>query len=326
MGYLNRDKILSYNAILNFIVLKRGYGKTYTFKTMVIDAFIKNGSQTVWLRRYKEELKEAKDKFLGDIINKYPKHKFSFSGNYLLIDDKKAIYFTTLTKAQYIKSSAMPLVEYLIFDEFIIEGNASKYIPNECVSFCSILSSVFRDRKIRAFLLGNKDNVINPYSIYFNLPDFNGVTYVKDRRILVYASDNDDVIENNYAKSDLLTVLQGTTYYSYSLKNESLSNSSTFIEKRPSKLECSFALDINGIKIGVFFDSYNSKIYFDDNYDKTIKASFCIDSTNISKSFFLLNKQNPIYKMLKQALQYGRIYYVSPRVQSICVPLIKFLQ
>ena len=281
MGYLNRNKILGYNAILNLIVLKRGYGKSYTFKTLVIDKFIKDGNQTVWLRRYKEELKEAKDKFLGDIIHLYPNHTFKFSGNYLCIDDKKAIYFTTLTKAQYIKSSAFPLVEYLIFDEFIIEGNSSKYLPNECMIFCSILSSVFRDRNIKTFLLGNKTNIINPYSIYFNLPDFDGVHYIKDRRILVYASDNDNVVEANYKKSDLYTVLQGTTYLDYSLENKTLTDCSTFIEKRPKKLECSFALDINGIKVGVFFDSYNSKIYFDDDYDKTIKTSFCIDSSNI---------------------------------------------
>lgn len=326
MGYLDRRKILAYNPILALIALKRGYGKTWTFKTLGIDNYLKNGSQMVWLRRYKDELKEAKDKFIGDIADHYPDHKLSISGDWLSVDGNKVIFFSTLTKAQYIKSSALPKVEHLVFDEFIIEGGTSRYLTNECVAFCSILSSVFRDRPIKAFLLGNKTNLINPYSIYFNLPDFDGIHFDKKRRILVYAKDNDDIIEENYIKSDLNTVLYGTTYYDFALKNKTLAQTSDYVVNRPKTLQCSFIISINNVLVGCFFDNNNGKIYFDEKYDKTINKSYTIDPFNISKSFLLLNKNNPIYKILKEALYLGRIYYCSERTKIICENLIKFLK
>lgn len=323
--YLDRNKILSYNASLNFIVLKRGYGKSWTFKDLIISDFIKNGAKTVWVRRYKPELRKAITKFLPDIIDRYSQHKIEIKGKAVYIDGKEAINFYTLSEAQDLKSMSFEGYKYLIFDEFIIEGGAKRYLPEECDVFCSLLSTVFRDRPIKAFLLGNKVKAVTPYNIYFNLPNFEDVKYIKDRNTLVYAKDKDGVIEENYAKSDLDKVLKGTKYYDYSMLNNTLNDNSSFIEKRPKDLTTNLVLNINGIDVGLFFDTNKSKLYFDIKCDKTIRAKYTLNKDNMAESYMLLSKQFPMAKLIKNMYVNGRVFFNDIRTKTIVQDLLDFI-
>lgn len=323
--YLDRNKILSYNASLNFIVLKRGYGKSWTFKDLIISDFIKSGAKTVWVRRYKPELRKAITKFLPDIIDRYSQHKIEIKGKAVHIDGKEAINFYTLSEAQDLKSMSFEGYKYLIFDEFIIEGGAKRYLPEECDVFCSLLSTVFRDRPIKAFLLGNKVKAVTPYNIYFNLPNFEDVKYIKDRNTLVYAKDNDGVIEENYAKSDLDKVLKGTKYYDYSMLNNTLNDNSSFIEKRPKDLTTNLVLNINGIDVGLFFDTNKSKLYFDIKCDKTIRAKYTLNKDNMAESYMLLSKQFPMAKLIKNMYVNGRVFFNDIRTKTIVQDLLDFI-
>lgn len=323
--YLDRNKILSYNASLNFIVLKRGYGKSWTFKDLIISDFIKSGAKTVWVRRYKPELRKAITKFLPDIIDRYSQHKIEIKGKAVHIDGKEAINFYTLSEAQDLKSMSFEGYKYLIFDEFIIEGGAKRYLPEECDVFCSLLSTVFRDRPIKAFLLGNKVKAVTPYNIYFNLPNFEDVKYIKDRNTLVYAKDKDGVIEENYAKSDLDKVLKGTKYYDYSMLNNTLNDNSSFIEKRPKDLTTNLVLNINGIDVGLFFDTNKSKLYFDIKCDKTIRAKYTLNKDNMAESYMLLSKQFPMAKLIKNMYVNGRVFFNDIRTKTIVQDLLDFI-
>ena len=50
----------SRNCLFNFILGARGVGKTFCKKEDVINAYLKSGEEFVYMRRYKEELKEFK--------------------------------------------------------------------------------------------------------------------------------------------------------------------------------------------------------------------------------------------------------------------------
>ena len=323
--YFNRNKVLSYNASLNFIVLKRGYGKSWTFKDLAISDFIKSGAKTIWLRRYKPELRKAITKFLPDIVDNYQDHKLEIKGKAVFIDGKEAISFFTLSEAQDLKSMSFLGYKYLIYDEFIVEGGAKRYIADECDVFCSLLSTVFRDRPIKAFLLGNKVKSVTPYNIYFNLPNFDDVKYIKDRSTLVYAKDNDGVIEDNYAKSDLDKVLKGTKYYDYAMANATLNDSSAFIEKRPKDLKTNLVLNISGVDVGMFFDTNSSKIYFDIKCDKTIRAKYTLNKENMAESYMLLSKQFPMYKIIKNSYVNGRVFFNDIKTKTIVQELLDFI-
>lgn len=324
--HLDRNKILSYNAHLNFIVLKRGYGKTWTFKDLAIKTFIEEGLQTVWVRRYKPELKHAKSSFLKDLKDKYPEHTFMLQGKVLYIDKKPAVEFMTLGEAQDVKSSSYEGYKYLIFDEFIIEGKAKHYIGEECTVFSSLLSTFLRDSANRkVIMLGNKVKTVNPYSIYFNLPDFDTVKYLNDRSILVYAKDNDGQVEENYKEAPLEKILQGTPYYDYALSNKSLNDSNAFVCKRPKDLETAYIINISGVDVGLFFDSKSSRLFFDTHCDKTISSKYVLKKSNLAESYFLLNKKFGISKLLADAYSMGRIYFNDLRTKTIVQELLDYL-
>ena len=56
--YWSINKLLSYNALFNFVVGERGVGKSYGAKVYVANNFIKKNEEFVYIRRYKTELKE----------------------------------------------------------------------------------------------------------------------------------------------------------------------------------------------------------------------------------------------------------------------------
>ena len=50
--FYDYNKVLSYNAMFNFIIGERGVGKTFGAKKFCINRFLKYGEQFVYIRRY----------------------------------------------------------------------------------------------------------------------------------------------------------------------------------------------------------------------------------------------------------------------------------
>ena len=193
--YYNLDKILSYNAFLNFIVGSRGIGKTYSTSKFVTKQFLKKNCQFVYIRRFKSELKEGLDDFYDSLIknDEFKKHKFSRKGNELLIDDKVVGYGLTLTQAQTIKGSNFPNVKYIIFDEFLIEEDGHHfYLKNEVKMFLSMIESIARTRDVIVFCLGNSTSIYNPYFLFFNIeqPYNSDIKLFKNGLILIQVIEN----------------------------------------------------------------------------------------------------------------------------------------
>ena len=65
--YFELQPVLSYNALLNFIVAERGVGKTFSTKKFCINDFLKNSNQFVYIRRYKSELENAMEGFFSQL-------------------------------------------------------------------------------------------------------------------------------------------------------------------------------------------------------------------------------------------------------------------
>ena len=62
MLYYDYRKLLSYNALISFVIGERGVGKTYGAIKFAISDFLKNGHQFVYVRRYATELETLKIK------------------------------------------------------------------------------------------------------------------------------------------------------------------------------------------------------------------------------------------------------------------------
>ncbi|MCQ2077515.1 MAG: phage DNA encapsidation protein [Bacteroidaceae bacterium] len=70
-------------------------------------------------------------------------------------------YYIALNVATLYKSQAFPTVTDMIYEEFTPEDG--KYLPNEPERLMSLVSTVFRSRVGRLWLIGNLNSRINPY-------------------------------------------------------------------------------------------------------------------------------------------------------------------
>ena len=67
--WIDLSKIISYNALLNFIVAERGVGKTFGATEFVTRQFINKKDEFVYIRRYKSELQKAIPRFLTSFFS-----------------------------------------------------------------------------------------------------------------------------------------------------------------------------------------------------------------------------------------------------------------
>ncbi len=124
--YYDYNKIMSYNAFINFLHGERGVGKTYGISKFVVKQFIKNADEFAYIRRFKTELKEAVPNFFNPLINnKEFTNQLSNKGNKFYCDGKTCGYAMTLSTAQNLKSSNFDKVKYIIFDEYLIEERST---------------------------------------------------------------------------------------------------------------------------------------------------------------------------------------------------------
>ena len=143
-------KTLTYNCLFNFVVGNRGCGKTYALKKRAIKLFLEKGTQFVYLRRFKEELDETAESYFNDILlnEEFKGVKIEYTAGVYLVNGIVAGYGMALTKAKDYKSISYPLVQLIIFDEFLIEENGySRYLKNEVAQFlnfymCQALQSL----------------------------------------------------------------------------------------------------------------------------------------------------------------------------------------
>lgn len=103
--FYDYDKILSYNAMLNFLLGERGVGKTYGVTKFVVNQFLKKKEDFAYIRRYKSEISAAVPSFFSKINenNEFPNHFLSSKGKKFYCDMVPFGYAMTLSTAQDLK-------------------------------------------------------------------------------------------------------------------------------------------------------------------------------------------------------------------------------
>lgn len=315
--YYDYQRVLSYNALMTYIIGERGVGKSYGAKEFVADRFINKGKQFVYLRRYKTELKEAMMKkghpiFFEQIVynedgtknKKYEKHKLTNKNDTMYIDDKLCGFAMPLSIANILKSSTYNNVDTIIFDEFIIDKGCYHYLQNEVEQLLDVIETVGRLRDIRIIFLGNAISITNPYFTYFNL----SLPYNSD--IVVSKKDNkgNPLIIVNYIKnlkyrevkkqSRFGQLIDGTEYGKYAIDNEFLRDSKSFIRKKSKTSKFYFILVINGKHYGVWCDYKDGLMFISNDYDPNCPVIFSINPDDHNENTLLIRcRTSPFFKI-----------------------------
>lgn len=325
--YYNYSKVLSYNAMFNFIIGERGVGKTFGAKQYCINRYLKKGEQFVYIRRYKTELKASagdSQKFFGQIADFYPEHNFAVSGEKLMCDKKVMGYVLPLSVANILKSTSFNKVTTIVFDEFIIDKGCYHYLQNEVEQFLDMVETIARLRDVRVFFLGNAISITNPYFTYFNLslPYKSDIKTYRDGLILVNYIKNIQYREVKH-KSKFGRLIAGTEYAKYAIDNEFLRDSKTFVKKRTPESQHYFTLRYHGFTFGVWNDWDKGELYISNTYDPQCPIIFSVTSEDHDEQSLMLKLRSSLFfKSVIEHYRLSKLFFESQTIKNNIIDLI----
>ena len=173
MGYWNSKNAIESKAQYKLIIGERGNGKSYNMKDYVIKSFINYGKEFIYLRRYKEDIKNTSvesyfsDMNIEKLTNGMYQAVVAWGGKIFLSKLENGVlkrskcmgYYMALSSWEHLKSSQYPNVETILFEEFTAShklGFNLTYLPSESEKLMQLVSTVFRDRLGYVYMIGNK--------------------------------------------------------------------------------------------------------------------------------------------------------------------------
>ena len=312
--YYDCARLLSFNAVFNFVIGNRGGGKTFDAKKKCINRFKKKGQQFVWVRRYQTEIDTLSD-FWADIAPHFPNDKLTVEGNKLYINGELAGYLVALTKAMQLKSVAFPRVTLIVFDEFIIDKGRITYLKKEAQLFLELFETIARTRdNVVALFLGNAISIVNPYFEYFKITPKLGQKFTKKDGVCVEFYFNDDFVKMKEG-TRFGRVIKGTQYGEYNMLNKFLRDSDSYLAKRPATADFKmYQFIIDGGHYSLWRDIRFQNYYVDKSFEPNFGQfrTYVVDPNEMNaqdESQILWKKNSTINKTLRKLIEYGDIYF-----------------
>lgn len=334
--FWTNNKILSYNKPFNFVIGERTGGKTFDSKNLAIRTFKNDGKLTVWIRREKTELsKQFRMQFFTDVQHLWKDSEFEIKANDIgavgYINGEPFIFFVALSVWYKHKSIPFNNVKWIIFDEFIVNPNASqRYLKGEAFSFFEVYHTVARpyerevdgvktliDPKTRVLFLGNSVSVVNPYFLYLNIYPSKTEEFTQYPNAVIQIWNGTE--HQKYMETTSLgQAIDGTKYKAYAQDNEFYLDNDAFISKKPkgSFYLCGFSVEQN--KIGCWINYERGKVYINSQVDPS-HIMVAVHNEDHEPNVLMIQyfKRTAPYKELKLALEHGLIMYDNQMTKSL---------
>lgn len=320
--YYDIKVLMGHDALFNFVVGSRGVGKTYSSKRMVINNFLKRGEQFIYVRRYKNELKNIK-KFFIDVSVEFPNVKFDVKGRDLYINDKVAGYALPLSTAKIDKGvAAFPDVTTIIFDEFILDKGVYHYIADEVTNFLELYETIARMRRVRVFFLSNAVTIHNPYFLFFNIKIPRNKEFFRDGSILLHmVNAGEYAIEKK--KTEFGRLIANTPYGNYNIDNQFLRDNDNFIERKTPHSAYFFTMVYDGDTFGVWIDYTFGVITVSNDVDNSYPVIYAFTTPDHRENTLLVNMRDYRIATFKKQFFLGNVRFENPRIKGKVMELVR---
>lgn len=323
---------ITHNAVFNMIVGPRGFGKSFWAKEWAIKDYLKRGNQFIYVRRYEQDLKNV-FKFFDDIVTEgiFPDVELMVKGKEFYINEELAGFAIALSKAQSVKSTSFPLVDKIIFDEFILEKGMIHYIQgdNEPEVFIGLCETVFRARNnVKAFLLANSVTMNNPYFKFWDISFPGGVKLVKRNNGLVLAQLVEGEEFKNFKKQTRFArAIEGTRYAAYSIDNDFYLDNNVFIEKKKGTANFFMKIIFRGKTYGIWQDFKEGTMTVSYDVDPYCKREYALTLDDHSPNTLLISAigKSPAIKRFIDMYRAGVVRFESMSIKSATYEMIKML-
>ena len=232
MKYYSTNEIDAKKSTYNVIFGERSNGKTYQLLKKSLIAWVKNKTQTAYVRRWKEDItgrraarlysSMVENKEVSKITNNEFQGIHYWAGKWYLCNYEKsgkAIYndrnilcFSfALSDGEHDKSTSFPNIYLIIFDEFITNR---VYLNDEFILFMNTISTIVRRREgIKIYMLGN---TVNKYCPYFSEMGLTNISKMIQGSIDVYNyGDSSLTVSVEYCKSSKQTKEVTNKYFAF---------------------------------------------------------------------------------------------------------------
>lgn len=318
--YYDYNRTNSYHALFNFIVGVRGKGKTYGFLKQGVKRFLKRGEQFIYLRRYETEVKSVRARIMDAVKNdpEFKGHEIAVVGKNIQVDKQTAGVIIPLSTSGKFKSDAFPRVTSIGFDEFIVDKGFIRYIRDEVTLFLEFYKTVDRDEdRVTCYFMANNVSSVNPYFNYWRLsvPDKEYRTF-RNGLILVHNCRAGDAFIDRARSTRFGSLIEGTQYEAYSLMNESLRDSATFIEKRPKGASCIFNIQWGGRMYGLWRTS-EFMLYLSDKFNANM-FTYSLTTEDHELNTLLIRNVSRSYhlRLFREAYELGRVRFESQKIKE----------
>ena len=330
--WFNPNQILSYKTLVSVVVGMRGGGKTYGFKKKAIRDFIDKGEQFIWLRRYGTETDEVKKTFFNDIRGdvdlkkRYGDISYKVDGDDIVINDKIAGHFISLSTASKYKSTAYPKVTMIIFDEFIIERGMLRYMQSEVDMLYGLIETVQRQRdNLRCILIANAVKFNNPYFIEWRVRPFKkGFLHMKDRSVVIQMYVNKE-FQKEKQESRIGKLTQGSDYYNMAIMNWFEDDNEKFIAKKPNSAYYRCTVRFEGDDYGFWLDPVKGRMYVNRQVDKNTRFKYTLSQKDHDINYYLVKSFNGTHiKEIVECYQLGVLYFSDVRVKGVVMEMLMY--
>lgn len=327
--------LLCRNGMWNYAIGGRGVGKTYDVKVRHIKRFLKTGRQFIYLRRYETEFAD-KQQLFNDVAQEFPNHDIMVEGMKVMIRPtpkghrKEAwrvfCYLVALSTTISKKSIPYPDVDFIVFDEFIIDRGFIRYMPNEVKVFLEFYNTVdrFTDR-VRVLFLANAVSIVNPYFIYFGIKPRHGQRFSSAMgnyhvcELIESEAYIEKVADTRFGK-----MIAGTEYFNYAIANKFTNDECAFIAKKTGDARFMFGVVFDGRKMGAWKDFGQNRYYISEKIPKD-ERPFVVTKKDQSPDMMMVDRASPLLKGIKRLYMMGGVYFESPLIMSAFFDLLEYL-
>lgn len=333
--WYSAERLMSHNALFNFVVGGRGGGKSFDFKRRAARLFLKKGKQFVYVRRNASEFDNLNNYWSDLLLANYEEfegHTFYVEGNIFYIDGEVAGYAIALSTADKLKSNSYPLVELICFDEFMKEKTThSGYIKNEVQIFLNLYETIARLRRVVVLFISNSVSINNPYFDHFGIrpkrgSKFTTIKHEDGTPLICIEMYYNKAFAEYKAKTDFGKLIEGTAFSEYAIENKFINDNYTWVEPMKARGKYLFTIKFKCIDMGVWEVPEKGILHITSKTEPLCKSVYAFDVDSHTPNVLLIRKSlsNHHFKYLRMAFESGLLRFDKLQIKTAIIELLDY--
>lgn len=319
--WYNLEPCWKEGKLFNFILSMRGPGKTYAAKKKAIELFLHDGTQFIYLRRYKREVNTAS--FFADVSQEFPDVALEVKKGGFWINGALAGVPIALSTALTKKSVNFNRTGLIIFDEFLLPAKTNyRYLSGDVKQFLDFYETVNRLRidgraEVRVLFLANTFTMYNPYFNYFHIRFKNGQRVYKRDDIWaeIYGSTEFKELK---LQSRFGRLVADTEYGDYAIDGQFIEDSPKFVEKRTPRSDYYCTFWVGGSPYGVWIDWKAGKIFISEQANTQNYYQYALTTEDHDVNTLLVTSRKKNYNLMVVTDNYkiGNVRFETQKVKN----------